>query len=380
MKVRQILGTKQKKKTDHQKQKCYACNDAFKGRAIPELCQKCQKTFHKRCISGKLHQCNAFLVVATAQVPPTSVNRLTFTTVTSTKTCTTLSSQSHEQVPNSVSNPVLQSTGASSSALENRAGTEINDLQRDSASNPELSQRHTLNPDALPFYIKDLGNNIGGASQQTSSSGQQTGNPGPQASKSRQKKPPKNCPATDPASIEAEFKNIQLNAAQARILELETDVKRLKQSNSILEERIKIFEENRRKGIHEQYFRAPAQESSSTPHPSNCNHSYYPNFQHHLHCHHLPPGCFMQPTSNLPCPNSSRIDTISSKIAEIAQNMEAFKITLDHLKTSGQNMQVNTKSTNAPTSKPLIQPVSELDENNVDSDDSFDVEMTDDLN
>ena len=340
---------------------CYTCNDSFKGRSTPELCQKCNEIFHRKCLPGVLHKCNRLLSVSTTNVLPKTIP--------------------HTTCGNPVNSiftlpPITQNSVTNLNAEFNQQAY-IQNI-------PNQINQQPLNPNASPFIVNSLCHSHTNTTQSTPITTQSTISVPP---KSRSKKNLKTFAPTDRASIETEFKNMQLNAAQARIMELEADVKRLKQSNFILEERIKIFEENRRAGIHNQYFQT-SEHVSPQPQPPNsncCSHAHYPPCQQRITCHHFPPTCSHQPKPNHSCLNT-RIDTLSLEVDRIAQNMNKIMLKLDEQQISGLEIPQtwNSYDTPVPTSKPETQAATNQPPNsidiNVDSDDSFDVEMTDNLN
>jgi len=83
--------------------------------------------------------------------------------------------------------------------------------------------------------------------------------------KSNKKKPVKQQSPTSQLDFDLEFKLVELNSAKAMIVELEMENKKLKQSKTILESRIKLFEEERQRQAKDHLSQNPQLPSTLLP-------------------------------------------------------------------------------------------------------------------
>ena len=259
---------------------CHSCKTLFDGRSAPELCYRCKKLFHKKCLNSKDHHCLKPARTMSASSLPTPNIDLTSTTSGPNPLTSNITQQSAAvtapqpispaTIPQAV--PALLPQYITSGSLQASLTT---DPPRASSgaisglsphSSPEQSQvqpeqpliQYTppvhsipihLNPEA-PEYVTP-----------SSSSGASVN-----VTKKQRKK--KVLPPTDKAAFDMEFKKIELNAAKAEINKLESDVCNLEQTKFVLEERIKLLEEAKRNETIDMYFPKPGVSTN----PNNLQH------------------------------------------------------------------------------------------------------------
>ena len=252
----------------------------------------------------------------------------------------------------------------------------------------DLSDNHVplpprLNPDATPFIIPWANNQAGPNNQDCGGQtdipahlplGQPlplppTGNSSQTRSKSKQRiNTLKNAPATDKVGFELECKRKQLVAAEAKIQELETEITKLRKTNYILSERIKMFENGQDKELFGRYF---------PPHPSNnpyepprsqqsagCSHHHCCAPPSVVQCHsrcHGPP----LPVSDI----AALVKELSEKVAQLSGDTATIKSVINTLvkpDTKDAKLQVSlplaevhtTVVTSPPHSRPTELPLS----------------------
>ena len=132
----------------------------------------------------------------------------------------------------------------------------------------------------------------------------------------------KNIPAVDKTAFELECLKKQLNIAQTKIVELETELETAKNTNTILGERIKLFEDTNAKELFEKYFprndnnRNTDQSNSSRP--SACD-----------GCHHrcAPPPCpaFSCYAPHRDTNHTAAISGLSEKVSKLGDEISSIR-------------------------------------------------------
>ena len=226
---------------------CSMCNVLIKGK-VKETCISCSGVFHKKCISD--HHCG---------VP----DRILSQSLTNRAA---VAEPSQELVGDITSTP---RTGHPQPALQNlnhtitqtTGGDDQQTIHTDIrpqipirfAVPPPTSSASTLNPSASSFVPP-----IGTQNSTTKN----------------KKKSSKQLPSASQLEFDLNFQTVQLNTAKATILELEAEKKKLQQSKTLLEERIKLFEADKQRASDHQM----GQKHMSPCSQSNCfNHCYRPH-------------------------------------------------------------------------------------------------------
>ena len=289
-KVRDILGSKPKSK---ESLKCYACNRPLDRRTAPEFCSICNQSYHKKCVDTDLHKCKT-------NIPGRPMPQLV----------------DLDAMP--------RTTNSSDSNCVLQAPSEVHKIVHPS------NQYSTLDPNAPPFN-HPVG--IPSIPNEWQDNNKTNRNKQPASKRATKTKTSKHTPPIQPEAIQAEFSKVELNAAQTRIVELENEVKRLKQSNFIFEERIKYFEESQRKNIHDRYF------TDNEP-QSQCYSQFYSGINSCFgnNCPRAQPSCCAHKTSNHTCPSTSLINNIQHKIEVNAQNIQDIRSELIVISTAQKGL------------------------------------------
>ena len=204
--------------------------------------------------------------------------------------------------------------------------------------NPHLP----LNPNAVPFTNPKPAH--------PSNPNTTNVNTGSQVPKGK-KKSIKNMPPTDQLSFDLEFKTVELNTAKTLILELETTIRNQKQTNFILEERIKLLESSRKKEIHDQYF-PPSSSNNSNPAPSSCHPTSGTSTagttcQCHQ-CNHCCSSCLSSARSQFP---NDEFKNLVKKVGLISTEVENIRLKLGKIKPDDM-AQVPVTGRSVPRSSP----------------------------
>ena len=234
---------------------CKACNMQFDGRASPVECNECNHKYHRKCLQSRLHVCkttqhkaaSAIIttvppIFTTPPIPATLTPRNSVSSAVTTTTSTATTAVTTTIVAATTTASVsLASDGSINSIIPNRTTEQVftiieSDNPPHHPVQPKNSEaeKHDANTDLAVHQpvIQPLPS----LSQTSSNSSQQKTKTKPKQNKSQ------NVPAIDKSNFEIECQRKQLVAAQAKIQELEVEMTKLKKTNFILGERIKMFE------------------------------------------------------------------------------------------------------------------------------------------
>ena len=239
---------------------CKGCNRQIKGKGLVETCPSCNILFHKKCF--KNHSCPSNQDTAVPLPKSSSLSISSGGKVTATQT----SKVSILHLPNQAYNSKNQS------ASQNRSNSIVSPqgicpLITNTASS-------SLNPGATPFMMPS---NV----------------PPPKVNQPKGKKVTAKKQATvSQLEFDLEFKTVELNNAKTMIFELETENKRLKQSYTILESRVNLFESEKQK-------------QTGDLHPQNC-HQAAPQCESNHVCHR--PSSHIKTCCRCQCQDAPKYD------------------------------------------------------------------------
>ena len=255
---------------------CSGCHLRFGGRSLPELCTTCNLTFHKKCITSAGHSCSVSKRGQSCSAPLSSTSSQSLlhpyyqaSFKNPAPATTTPGQRLYPPVLGPSPDPKTAQTSPQSSPGSPQLtpndsnlppGYPTPNILAPPPSSSLQSSQNTppqLNPHALPFPVQHPhpAHASPTAAQNSTTSNLNTGHPAAgNFTQKGKKKTNKPLPPTDQLSFELEFKKIELNSAKTMIQELETTIKNLKQTNFVLEERVKLLESSKKKGIHDQYF------------------------------------------------------------------------------------------------------------------------------
>ena len=138
--------------------------------------------------------------------------------------------------------------------------------------------------------------------------------------KSKTAKPPL---ATTKEGISLEFAQIEINTIRTRLKDHENTIKDLKFQNSILLERLSVFEKSEKDAIYDQYFpKAPTQTAGQTTAPASCQ-TYCCLLKQH--CCQSRCSSHPQPSSTSPESSTESLDTIVRTLAELKKDVNLLK-------------------------------------------------------
>ena len=252
----------------NEKEKCEVCHSQYIGRSVREYCQNCNNSFHKKCYLG--HPCTPapYPLVRPGTQPPASIQPIQAGT-SSPSNQAIASSKENTGEMHTLLQPVPPATSLPPSDAGNASLTLVslmqsnlpgNYLTNSSHTNTYNSKRASLDPTQPPF----IPSTAGPSSYINHSL--------PKVQKAKSKTKPGISTTKD--GIDLEFAKIEINTVRARLKIQETTIKDLEFQNSILLERIAVFEKAEKDTINDRYFpKAPEVPSSShfqTPNPSSC--------------------------------------------------------------------------------------------------------------
>ena len=306
-------------------EKCQACSGHFNGRSIREQCRLCTQSYHKKCIQSINHPCAvppgpSSLSRPLIPVPASSTNLVSFPSHQPIAV--------HQPVSDTASTPLLTlplsahgGDGSNEPASNVPTGGPTSSAPSSNIiSNDSLVVTTTLDPSRPPFT------------------------PQPGTSKENQPRVPKNAPkskagvAVSKDGIALEFSRIEVNTIRARLKMLETKNKDLEFQNSILLERVSIFEKAEKEATYEKYFpKADAVPSSIrsgttslSPTPAPCSHKQTHCCHTSFHCCQAISSCQQSTPAS---PNHETLDIILNSLAELKTEVSALKskvIILEH--------------------------------------------------
>ena len=278
---------------------CGGCLKLFKGKACPVPCTTCAKFFHKTTC-WKSHQCGG---ISSTSSPPSITSTISPVTFSSLQP---LAFSAHQPITFSSSQPPSRTLPVKRTAA-NITCFEIDSDDDEELSPPTVSTKQptvTLHPHLLEFIPSSLpisappSISLPGSSTfsfQTASTSAlqshpfQATIPGPTpvisapdpsfslpafqtppiislppASQPPPKKQKKNSVPVSKEAIENELLRRELNAASARVTSLDRELTSYKETVAILSERIKYFEDQHTRQVHDHYF-SQEQVSENTP-------------------------------------------------------------------------------------------------------------------
>ena len=176
-----------------------------------------------------------------------------------------------------------------------------------------------------------------------------------QQSKGKNKIKNKNTPPTDIHAFQLECKIAELNTANAKIQQQESKINQLTNTNNILGQRIKLFEDANKKEIFEKYFPSKNTVDSSPKVTSNrCNQTHHAP----IHCC-SPHPCHVVRccSSNSPAPVSdSHGNNLESKIDLLFSEIKAMKTKLDNINNYQENQDFQLNIHDDPPRSPTTPP------------------------
>ena len=318
----------------------------FDGRASPVPCNTCNHTYHRKCLQSRLHVCKSGpvhhhhygAVISTVRpIPTTTASLVTPVCVDTTATnntivgtvatvnATNVNTIEVRAAPATVSSiPADYPTQETQSASKT---THTGVTTTPSVVLPTYHARPNISPSQLSNDQSDL---VAPLPVINTLPTHPTVNHSQQKSKSKQKQNTnKNVLATDKTGFDLECKRKQLVAAEAKIQELEVEITKLKKTNFILGERIKMFENVQNRELHEKYFPSqPTTGASDPPRPgAACT-------QHHC-CAPPPPlvQCHGHGRCYGPSPPTLDISAVvlelSEKVTQLSDSMATIKSVLN---------------------------------------------------
>ena len=256
-------------------EKCELCAGHFNGRSIREQCNGCTKSFHKKCIQSVAHPCMVPSALAPLSRPETSSGHRhpmmhpTLQPIPNIATMPDNSEGSLDPIRPSLptlSLPMVPVHDHDGNSDDSTHATDSASEQPSVDYTPANISTSTITPvirvldPTLPPY---------------------TPLPRPSTERlSKGKTKPKSGVATSKEDIALEFSKIEVNTICARLKVLETKNKDLEFQNSLLLERVAVYERAEKEAIYEKYFPKP----NSVPATNRSDHLPPP---HHL-CHSVP--------------------------------------------------------------------------------------------
>ena len=269
-------------KPQSQNNSCSSCNRGFNSSSKPSMCSFCAKFFHKtNCIKNHMKICHRgsqlpmqTQTTVTSSIPPTP------SSLTSSSTTSTEAALGH-----STSYPAVTRSVSSSTPPSSNVSTDSNlSSQTVPITTPVIGPSLPPVPPAPPMDTS-LSSRAVLFVPSTSSSSLPPVTTNSEGSTKSSKKKQKPFIPVSADQARNEFLQAELAAAQARIVQLDASVIDKDQTISILNARLKIFEDEKTRGIHNKYF-----QSSACSLSSQCNPKPSPA-QHHLCCQHPPIQC-----------------------------------------------------------------------------------------
>ena len=151
--------------------------------------------------------------------------------------------------------------------------------------------------------------------------------------------------ATTKDTIDLEFARVEINTIRTKLREQETEIKDIKFQNSILLERVSIFEKTKKQAIYERYFPQASDATAGT----NSSHEQPPPLpsgptSHCCHLQHCCTGAQLQKSSPANCPAADKIDTLLKNIDDLKMNVANIKL----IKNMSTNLPVSSMGSSSP--------------------------------
>ena len=320
-------------------EKCDVCSGLFNGRSIREQCPLCTKNFHKKCSMG--HSCAPMYNQNSSMLTsmPNSLNKPTLSeqslrqlqgpsimpappTLLDNSSSVSLAAVTVSPPPSLAAIATTTTTGLGASSPQVTVVDRI--IQNDdNSSNTGSNQVSKLNPDISPFMPK-----AGPSTDKGKGKGKNRTKPGL---------------ATTSDGIDIEFAKIEVNTIRAKLNNCEKQVKDLEFQNSILLERLSVFEKSEKQKIYDQYFPKPSGGTSSNHGKSSqsCNQPHTPPPPPCWYCR---PQCCQSQCRGQSQPQLSPAVT-SEALESVLKSIDALRSDVDQLKSRPDDIQ-GTSSTN----------------------------------
>ena len=320
--------------------KCKVCSVIFIGRTICEDCNQCNHTYHKKCYLSNDHPC-----MSSASVSGSAVSFLSLTSSSSPSASTaSLTNVSTSAVP--LSQGSFPSFSHPSNSFSSGASVLSSPSLTESTAGPSAGSLSTWSASGVPLMVSTLPpiTQLPFISQSTAGS-TNTVPPGPAPGhflsvssaagsnshesriKVNQNKPKtKQTLASTKETIDLEFARIQISTIQAKLVSQDVTIKDLRLQNSILLDRLSIFEKAEKQATYDQYFsKQSGSQASATglhqeqPTTTCACHCYQPRQCCTTH------SCYRQPASLVSSPENEALDNLSKNIDELKKDVLYLK-------------------------------------------------------
>ena len=296
-------------------EKCYVCSGLFNGRSIREQCPLCTKNFHKKCSMG--HSC----------APMYNQNSSMLTSMPNSLNKPTLSEQSLRQLQGPSIMPAPSTTSSSAPALLDNSSS-VSLVAVTVSPPPSFATIATTTSTGLGLGVTVADQIIENGDNSSNTGLNQVFKPGL---------------ATTSDGIDIEFAKIEVNTIRAKLNNCEKQVKDLEFQNSILLERLSVFEKSEKQKIYDQYFPKPSGGTSSNHGKSSqsCNQPHTPPPPPCWYCR---PQCCQSQCRGQSQPQLSPAVT-SEALESVLKSIDALRSDVDQLKSRPDDIQ-GTSSTN----------------------------------
>ena len=298
-------------------QKCKGCDIPFNGRSQHDRCDSCGGHYHKRCLVNSNHQCkplSSSLHRASSSVTPQVAQTTMGIEGEGSRTPEVVSEPTIVLSQPALVTPPLTLVSSDSLPLIYNAGAVTGATSTTLIASPPAAN------DASGTNLLDV---IASPSMDIEPTANAASSHQVKTSKARAKKNGvNNLPATDKGGFELECKRKQLITAHAKIMELESENTKIKKTNYILGERIKMFENANDKEMFEKYFPPkPAMNETHQSSPTHCSSN---------HCCPPPPcRCCNRCHGSHAAPDLSvSIRELFEKVTVLSTNVAAMKAEL----------------------------------------------------
>ena len=345
-------------------EKCNVCSGLFNGRSIYEQCPLCSRSFHKKC-SGD-HACPAKTktrysqpssqLTNTAKIPsdqtvslntaavgqgrrPLLIPASTFSSTSPTISTTVDSSPI--AIATSTLPALAVSAACSTTSLIPIMPTSIadpnNPVTDDEVIDPSDEQSNAqmvpyrLDPHSSPFIPR--------------------AGPSIEKGKGRGKNKTKPALATSSDGIDLEFARVEVNTIRAKLKDREKEVKDLEFQNSILLERLSVFEKAEKQLIYDRYFPKPSSlptQPCSDPPPARIPACQSSCCRPRHYCCEPQPRCTAH--DNLSSPQHDVLDAIRKSIEELRDDIIMVKTKLTAVEVAASD----SKSKPQPVSEDIL--------------------------
>ena len=300
---------------------CQECNISFKTQSRPTLCENCQKLFHKSCHKEHTKSC----VPSTLRLQNKNSSSTGFSVSSATPEATSCASSSIQTYTTSLSSshqvrsttPTASSTSA---PLNSLSSTIVSFVPSTTLSSPipgPSSSNTSAQPSSPPHAVSN------------------------DVPKKNPKRKQKASPPVCQKEATIEFLQNELNAAQTRIVQLDTDIKDKDQQLSVQRARIKFLEDKHNQDILDKYFphKEKATQPVRTPPSRHCSPCDPPPCSYQRTCPPAPCSC----SGMLSCHNRiatipddllKKVESISDEIQDLLSAVNTLNAKVDYLEQS----------------------------------------------